>query len=92
MLQSTNWQYLSYFLQKTEFDISCKLSAKESICIKCQILFFVKNKKLNMSACCLLKFLPSMQMIKEIRQYEKEVSESSLYSESHSSLTIRVSF
>ena len=32
----------SYFSQKTEFEISCKL---ETICMKCQILFSKKNKK-----------------------------------------------
>ena len=28
------------FSQKTGFDISCKLSPMETICMKCQILFF----------------------------------------------------
>ena len=35
----------SYFPQKTGFDISCKLSPMETICIKCQIMFSGKNKK-----------------------------------------------
>ena len=35
----------SYFSQKTGFDISCKLSPLETICMKCQILFSRKNKK-----------------------------------------------
>ena len=30
--------------------------------MKCQILFFKKNKKI-ISKCCLLKFLPSMQSV-----------------------------
>ena len=36
---------LKYFSQKTDFDISCKLSPVETICRKCQILFFRKDKK-----------------------------------------------
>ena len=36
-------KYLSYFSQKTGFDISCKLSPQETICMKCQILFPGKN-------------------------------------------------
>ena len=36
---------LKYFSQKTGFDISCKLSPMEVICMKCQILFSGKNKK-----------------------------------------------
>ena len=42
-------QYLEifffYFSYKIEFDTSCKLSPKETICMKCQILFSRKNKK-----------------------------------------------
>ena len=38
-------KYFSYFLQKKGFDISCKLSPVETICMKCQILFSGKNKK-----------------------------------------------
>ena len=44
-------KYISYFSQKTGFDISCKLSPKETICMKCQILFSGKNKKnINLSS------------------------------------------
>ena len=32
-------KYCSYFFQKMGFDISCKLSPLETICMKCQILF-----------------------------------------------------
>ena len=32
-------KYFSYFSQKTGFDISCKLSPVETICMKCQVLF-----------------------------------------------------
>ena len=38
-------KYFSYLSQKTGFDISCKLSPMETICMKCQILFSRKNKK-----------------------------------------------
>ena len=51
------------FAQKTGFDIACKLSPLETICMKCQILFSWKNKK-NMSIFCLLKLLPRMLSIK----------------------------
>ena len=38
--------YISYFSPKIwGFDISCKLSPQETICIKCQSLFSGKNKK-----------------------------------------------
>ena len=36
----------SYFSQKTGFDISCKLSPMETICMKCQILFSETNKNI----------------------------------------------
>ena len=32
--------FFAYFSQKIGFDISCKLSPEETICIKCQSLFF----------------------------------------------------
>ena len=37
--------FLIFFFQKTGFDILCKLSALETICIKCQNLFSGKNIK-----------------------------------------------
>ena len=46
----TNWWYFSYFLQRTGFDISYKLSPMETICMKCQNLFSAKKKKFKMSA------------------------------------------
>ena len=49
----------SYFFQKTGFDISCKLSLLETICIKYQNLFSEKNKK-NILKCRLLKSLLKM--------------------------------
>ena len=38
-------KYFSYFSQKIDFDISCKLSLKETICMKYQSLLSGKNKK-----------------------------------------------
>ena len=38
-------KYFSYFPLKTGFDILCKLSPIETICMKCQILFYEKKKK-----------------------------------------------
>ena len=38
-------KYVSYFSEKTGFDISCKLSPIETFCMKCPILFSGKNKK-----------------------------------------------
>ena len=51
--------FFSYISQKIGFDISCKLSPKETICMNCQILFSGKYKK-NISKYLLLNFLPSM--------------------------------
>ena len=42
----------SYFYYKVGFDISCKLSPKDTICIKCLSLFSGKNKK-KISGCYL---------------------------------------
>ena len=33
-----------YLFQKTGFDISCKLSSKETVCMKCQTLFSEEKK------------------------------------------------
>ena len=38
-------KYLSCFSLKIGFDTSCKFSAKETICMMCQILLSRKNKK-----------------------------------------------
>ena len=46
-------EYLSYFPHKIGFDITCKLSSKETICMKFQVPFSGNNKK-NTSACRLL--------------------------------------
>ena len=53
-------QIVSIFSEKTGFEISCKLSLMEIICMKCQILFTEKIKKKNISICCVLKSLPRM--------------------------------
>ena len=56
--------YVSYFSQKTSFDISCKLFTQETISMKCQNLHSKKNKK-NISNSRLLKTLPSMLSLKK---------------------------
>ena len=38
-------EFFSNFSQNIRFDISYKLSPKETICMKCQILFSTKKKK-----------------------------------------------
>ena len=47
-------KYFSYFSYKRDFDISCKLSPLETVCIKCQSLFSgekqKKNKKIKLSS------------------------------------------
>ena len=37
--------FFYFFLQKTEFDISCKVSPMEAICMKCQFCFLGKIRK-----------------------------------------------
>ena len=37
--------FFSYFSKKIGFDILCKLSPQETICMKCQSLFSGNNKK-----------------------------------------------
>ena len=44
-----------FFFQKTGFDISCRLSPLETICMKCQILFPGKKRKLSPN-CRLLNY------------------------------------
>ena len=57
-------KYFSYFSQKTGFDISCKLSLKETICMKCQILFSGKNKKNNI----ILSSAENAQRVLKVKQ------------------------
>ena len=52
------------FISKNRVDISCKLSIKETVCMKCQLLFSGKNKK-NISTCHLLKILLNMLSVNE---------------------------
>ena len=40
-------KYFFYFSQKTRFDISCKLSPKETICMTFQVLFSGKIRKIS---------------------------------------------
>ena len=44
-------KHFSYCSQKTGFDISCKLSPMETVCMQCQILFSWKKKEnINLSS------------------------------------------
>ena len=55
----------SYFPHKTSFDVSCKLSPLETICMKCQNLFSRKNKKKNHQLMChLLTLAQRVIMVK----------------------------
>ena len=38
----------SYLFQNTGFDISCKLSHKETVCMKCQTLFSEVEKNIKL--------------------------------------------
>ena len=61
------WWFFFHCFQKILFDISCKLSLTETIFfMKYQLLFSGKNRK-NISKCCLLISLPSMQSNKQER-------------------------
>ena len=55
--------FFFYFYQKTGFDISCKFSLSETICMKFQISFSGNNKK-NISNCHLLKSLPRVLVLR----------------------------
>ena len=50
-------KYLSDFIQKTGFDISCKLSPMETMCMKCQNIISRKYEKytINWSSAELVK-------------------------------------
>ena len=50
--QTTNWWYFSYFSQKKVFDILCKLSQLETICMKCQILISRNIRKIFWYVVC----------------------------------------
>ena len=55
--------FFSYFSQKTGFDISCKLSPLETICMNCQSLFSGKNKKKKYFKMSSADILPRVQRI-----------------------------
>ena len=73
-----NFKHFSYFTHETRIHISCKSSLIETICMKCQFLFFGKNKKtiINLSSAALAqskgnkinKFMPKI-----LPKYEFEV-------------------
>ena len=56
--------FILIFSQKTRFDILCKLSPLETICMKCQILFSGKNKK-NVMNLLFAEFACSMLSVNE---------------------------
>ena len=45
LLSGKNNKNITYFFQKTDFDIPCKLSPVETIFMECQNLFSGENKK-----------------------------------------------
>ena len=53
--------------QKTGFGISCNLSPKEAICMRCQCLFSGKKKEEKYLK-CLLKFLSGLPSVKNTRE------------------------
>ena len=59
----------SYFFLKTGFDIPCKLSPLETLCMKCQNLFSGKNKK-NISNVVCCNFYPACLSIKQMKNNE----------------------
>ena len=59
------FKYFSYFSQKTGYDISCKLSPKETICMKCHILVSGKNKK-NIISLSSAENAQRVVMVKEV--------------------------
>ena len=60
-----HFEIISCFFQKGGFDISCKLSPLETICIKFLILFSGKNqKKIFQSVCRLRTVLSRVVSIK----------------------------
>ena len=67
--QKLNWWHFSYFSKKTGFDISCKLSPVETICMKCQNLFSGKTKQ-NILKCCLLGILPRLLSVNHKCSYK----------------------
>ena len=46
-----------YFSEETDLEITCKLSARQMIHMKCQYLLYLKNKKDEILECTLLQIL-----------------------------------
>ena len=63
--------YFFFFYQKTGFDTSCKLSPKETICIKFQIPLSGENKNISVRRPLkkMLRVL-SIKLISSVEQYE----------------------
>ena len=55
-------KYFYYFSQQAGFDFSCKLSPLETVCMKSQILFLGKIRKLS-SVCRLLRWLHTVFLL-----------------------------
>ena len=55
--------FFSKFCQRTVVDISCKLSLRETVCMKCQTQFSEKNKK-NINFLC-VEFPKSMLSVRQ---------------------------
>ena len=62
--------FFFFFLKKTGFDIPCKLSPLETLCIKYQILFSRENKK-KISICHVLNILPRVLSINGTEKMKK---------------------
>ena len=63
--------FFFYFSEKTSLDISCELSAWQTIHMKCQDLFSLKNKKKNLE-CYLLQILLVTLRVKVLRYMQME--------------------
>ena len=72
-------KYFSYFSQKTGFDISCKLSPLETICMKCQILFSGKNKK-NINYLSSAELAKRVVKVKDVGYASPEAEDSAIIS------------
>ena len=62
--------FFSYFSQKVDFEIPCKLSPEETICIEYQSLFSEKNKK-TIIGLLSAEFAQRMVKIKACTMHEK---------------------
>ena len=60
--QTKNCWYFSYFSKKIGPDTSCKLSPREIICMKCQILFLGKIRKIFQNIIC-WNFYPACKVL-----------------------------